>query len=247
MQWLILFTLCFAAFSANSKAQEHSVEQLLNIEIATYQLSSAFSAYVLFTGSPKFSQKLEDIIKITAPILADANTDYPGIAAKWQESLSYIERNKELVFDADDHRLIIGFATSQNQLYQLIGDKKQSIIQANPEVSALSPALDEYLNIRVSFERLVALYMAISGSSAGFVHSDTSIEENVSDFSSRIEKITTKDADFQRLNVKWRFIKGNMIKDPGQTSPFITLHTAGDIRTTLQRMYKYELVTGSNF
>ena len=243
MQWIILFSLCIATFSANSKAQEHSIEQLLNIEIAAYQVSSAFSAYVLFTGLPKFNQHLEHIIETTSPILASANTAYPDIAEKWQESFSFIERNKELVFDADDHRLIIGLSTTQNQLYKLIDDKKQSIAQHSPEVPTLSPALDEYLNIRVSFERLVALYMAISGSSAGFVHSDMSIEENVSNFESNIESITNKDANFQRLNVKWKFIKGNMVKNPGQTSPFITLHTAADIRKILQKMNNTELVT----
>lgn len=242
MQWIILFSLCIATFSANSKAQEQPTEQLLNIEIAAYQLSSAFSAYVLFTGLPKFDRKLESLIETTSPILASAYTAYPDIAEKWQESLNFIVRSKALVFDEDDHRLIIGLSTSQNQLYHLIDVKKQSMTQHRSEASALSPTLDEYLNIRVSFERLVALYMAISGSSAGFVHSDTSIEENVSDFSSQIENITYKGADFDRLNVKWKFIKGNMIKDPGQTSPFITLHTAIDIRKTLQRIYKSELV-----
>lgn len=242
MPWLILFSLCLAIFSANSKAQEQSIEQLLTIEIAAYQVSSAFSAYVLFTGSPKFSQKLESVLETTGPILTKTNTAYPKIAEKLQESLDFIERNKELVFEADDHRLIIGLSTSQNQLYHLINDKKQSTAQHSPK----APALDEYLNVSVSFERLVALYMAISASSAGFVSSDTTIEENVIAFTENIENITNKDADFQRLNVKWKFIKGNMIKDPGQTSPFITLHTAGDMREILQRMYKSELVTVSS-
>ena len=246
MQWIILFSLCIATFSANSKAQEHYEEELLNIEIATYQVSSAFSAYVLFTGLPKFNQQLESILETTRPVLANAKTSYPDIAEKWQESFSFIERNKELVFDADDHRLIIGLSTTQNQLYQLIDDKKQSIAQHRLETPTLSPALDEYLNIRVSFEKLVALYMAISGSSAGFVHSDMSIEENVSNFESNIASITNKDANFQRLNVKWKFIKGNMVKNPGQTSPFITLHTAADIREILQQMYNIELVTSVN-
>jgi hypothetical protein len=246
MPWLILFSLCLAIFSANSKAQEQSIEQLLTIEIAAYQVSSAFSAYVLFAGSPKFSQQLESALETTGPILTKTNTTYPKITEKLQESLGFIERNKELVFEADDHRLIIGLSTSQNQLYQLINDKKQSTAQHSPKAPVLSPVLDEYLNVSVSFERVVALYMAISASSAGFVSSDTTIEENVIAFTASIESITNKDADFQRLNVKWKFIKGNMIKDPGQTSPFITLHTAGDMREILQRMYQVKLVTVSS-
>jgi hypothetical protein len=235
MPWLILFSLCLAIFSANSKAQEQSIEQLLTIEIAAYQVSSAFSAYVLFAGSPKFSQQLESVLETTGPILTKTNTTYPKIAEKLQESLGFIERNKELVFEADDHRLIIGFSTSQNQLYQLINDKKQSTAQRSPKAPALSPALDEYLNVSVSFERLVALYMAISASSAGFVSSDTTIEENVIAFTASIENITNKNINSQRLNLKWKFVKNNMMKEPGQTSPFITLHTATDIRKMLQR------------
>jgi len=233
MQWLILISLCFATFSANSKVQEHPQEQLLNIEIAAYQLSSAFSAYVLFSGSPKFSQKLESIIETNSPILTNANTTYPEITEKWQESLNFIDRNKELVFNDDDNRLIIGLFTTQNQLYQLIYRHKQAIAQNSPEAE-LSPVLDEYLNTRVSFERVMAQYIANSASSAGFVHNDTSIEDNVADFSSRIGNLTNKNINSQRLNLKWKFVKNNMMKEPGQTSPFITLHTATVIRKILQ-------------
>jgi hypothetical protein len=236
MQWLILLSLCFATFNANSKAQEDPTEQLLKLEIAAYQLSSAFSSYVLFTGLPKYSQKLESIINTTSPILANAKPTYPSIFEKWQGSLSFIENNKALVFSSDDHRLIIGFSTFQNPLYQLIDEKKQSTAP-----NTLAPALNEYLNTRVSFERVIAQYTAFSASSAGFVHSDTSIEENISDFSAHIKNITNKDADFQRLSLKWNFIKKNMLKSPGQTSPFVTLHTAIDIRETLQRIYSDEL------
>jgi len=243
MQWIILFSLCIATFSANSKAQEHSIEQLLNIEIATYQLSSAFSAYVLFTGIPKYDQGLEKVIATTNPILANAQSNYPGIVDKWQESLGYIERSKELVFSPDDHRLIIGISAYLNPLYQQIELNKQSITQGNKTSAPLPPALEEYLTIRISFERAIAQYTAFSASSAGFVHSDISLEDNVNTFSSQIESIKNKGEEYQRLNMKWNFIKSNMLKNPGETSPFITLHTAIDMRKTLQRIYKNDFVT----
>jgi hypothetical protein len=247
MPWLILFSLCIATFSANSKAQEHPVEQLLKLEIAAYQLSSAFSEYVLFTGASRFSQKLESTIEATAPILTRAKSTYPNIADKLQASLSFIENKKELVYSPDDHRLIIGLATFQNPLYQLINDKKLSLLQDKSKAPTLSPTLHEYLNTRISFERVVAQYISISASSAGFVVSDISIEENVDAFSSRIKNMTNKGAGYQRLNVKWKFIKSNMLKNPGQTSPFITMRTAVDIRKILQSLYKNSLVTNSNF
>ena len=168
MQWIILFSLCIAAFSANSKAQEHPTEQLLKVEIAVYQLSSAFSAYVLFTGSPKYDQELDNIITTNKPILTNTKANFPNIAKQWQESLDFIERSKELVFSPDDHRLIIGFATFQNPLYQLIEQKKQSVSQNNLNSPVLSPVLEEYLTTRVSFERVVAQYIALSASSAAF-------------------------------------------------------------------------------
>lgn len=244
MPWIILFSLCIAMFSVNSKAQEQPAEQLLNIEVATYQLSSAFSAYVLFTGSPKYDQELKNVIATNEPILNNAKESFPTIAKQWQESLAFIERSKELVFSPDDHRLIIGFATFQNPLYQLIEQKKQSINQDN---SALSPDLEEYLITRASFERVVAQYIALSASSAGFVVSDVSIEENVNIFSTRIENIANQDDDVQRLKMKWNFIKSNMLKNPGQTSPFITMRTAIDIRKLLQQIYSNEAIANSTF
>ena len=248
MQWLVLLTLCFATFSASSKTQDHSTEQLLHIEIAAYQLSSAFSAYVLFTGSSKFSQNLENIIDMTGPMLANAHTSYPEISKQWQVSLNFIANNKALVFDDDyDHRLVVSFASAQNLLYQMIDDKKQLISQTKPKGSPLSPALEEYLNTRLSFERVVAQYIANAASSSGFAHSDVSIEENVSTFTSHIENYTINYAEFQRLNLKWKFVKKNMLKNPGQTSPFITLHTVTDIREIFKNRYNSEFVTNSDF
>ena len=248
MPWFILLSLCIAIFSANSKAQEHPAEQLLNIEIAAYQLSSAFSAYVLFTGLPQHSQKLERVVNATNPIMTNAKARYPDIAKQLQESLNYIEEKKELVFSPDDHRLIIGFATYQNPLYQLIDQRKKTAAKdSSKSLDPLPAALEENLITRISFERVIAQYIAISASSAGFVVSDTSIEENVNIFSSRLENITNEIHDVKRVKMKWRFIKTNMLKKPGQTSPFITMRTAVDIRKILQRIYKSELVTDSEF
>lgn len=247
MPWIILFSLCIAMFSVNSKAQEQPAEQLLNIEVATYQLSSAFSAYVLFVGSPKYDKELNSTIEKAGPILANAKTNLPDIAKKWQESLDFIERSKELVFSPDDHRLIIGFATFQNPLYQLIEQKKQSISQNSSSSLVVAPALEEYLITRVSFERVVAQYIALSASSAGFVVSDISIEENVNTFSMQLANVENKGEDHQRLLMKWNFIKSNMLKNPGQTSPFITMRTAIDIRKLLQQVYQDPLLTDSNF
>ncbi len=241
MPWLALFSLCIAIFSANSKAQEHSIEQLLNIEIAAYQVSSAFSAYVLFTGLPQYSQKLENIVETTRPLLTDAQSTYPDIVDKFQQSLSFIEDKKALVFSPDDHRLIIGFATYQNPLYQQLEEVKQSTSQQK-NTDVLPPALAEFLITRISFERALAQYIALSASSAGFVVSDISIEENVNTFSSRLEKITRQDANVKRLKMKWKFIKTNMLKNPGETSPFITMRTAKDIRKILQQIYQGAVV-----
>lgn len=247
MPWLILFSLCIALFSATSKAQESNLEQLLKVEIAAYQLSSAFSAYVLFTGTPKFSQQLENTLSATAPILARAKTDYPNIVDKLEASLRFVEAKKELVYSPDDHRLIIGLQTYQNPLYQLIYDKKQTILQNERQTASLSPLVAEYLNTQIIFERVLAHYIAISASSAGFIVSDISIEDNVNAFSSQIENITNKGADFKRLNTKWRFIKSNMLKNPGQTSPYITMRTASDIRKTLLNIYKDARIASGDF
>jgi hypothetical protein len=247
MQWLILFTLCFTTFNANSKTQEHPLKQLLHIEIAAYQLSSAFSAYVLFTGSPKFSQKLERVIDLTGPILSNASTRYPEISKQGKVSLDFIENNKALVFDDADHRLVVSLASVQNLLYQMIDDKKQFISQNSLNTPLLLPEIEEYLNTRASFERVLAQYSANAASSSGFAHSDITIEDNVSAFTASIKNNTYNYANFRRLNLKWNFVKNNMLKNPGQTSPFITLHTATDIRQMLQDMYKSEWVTSSHF
>lgn len=240
MPWLVFFTLCFATLTANSKNQEPPVEQLLNIEIAAYQLSSSFSAYVQFNGSPKFADQLETTINNSHKIFDQTNEKYPAIFKKWQESLGFIEDKKGLVFGGEDHRLITGHAIYQNQLYKLI---QAAQINTESDPSQKLPNQHEYLNIRVSFERVIAQYIGFTGSATGFIHSDFSIEDSVAAFTNNINKITNKNSDFQRLNKKWNFIKGNITTEANHTTPFITLHTAADIRKTLQRLYKNELIS----
>lgn len=244
MPWLIIFSLFFATLTAHSKDQEQPVERLLNIEIAAYQLSSAFSAYVQFNGAPKFSNQLEVSIEASHLVFNKSKEDYPAIFKKWQQSLNFIDSSKELVFEGADHRLVTGHAIYQNQLYKLI-DTAQLEAESNTSKQAL--AQYEYLNTKATFERVIAQYISFTGSATGFIHSDISIEESVKAFSSRIEIIPNKNADFKRLNKKWNFIKGNMTKGSSQTTPFITLHTAADIRKTLQRIYENELITDSDF
>lgn len=242
MPWLIFFSLCFTTFNANSEDQKPPIEHLLNIEIAAYQLSSAFSAYVQFNGDPKFSRQLETTLTTNTKIFHTEKERYPAIFKKWQQSLNFVNNSKELVFDGADHRLVTGHAIHQNQLYQLI-----KAAQAHANSQAPNHDSYEYLTTRAAFERVIAQYISFTGSATGFIHSDVSIEESVADFSSHLAKIPPQNTDYQRLNKKWNFIKGNMTLSASQTTPFITLHTATDIRKTLKRIYKNELLTDNDF
>lgn len=250
MPWLIFLSLFFIPLNAHSQepspiedTSTHmaTVEKLLNIEIAAYKLSSAFSAYVQFNGEDKFSNQLESSIQDSHQAFLNTSNEFPGIYKKWQQSLSFIESSKELVFEGADHRLVTGHAIYQNQLYQLIHSAQAEANTTDQDLTF------EYLKTKVAFERVIAQYISFTGSATGFIHSDISIEESVDAFSSRIEKITNKNADFKRLNKKWKFIKGNMTAGSKQTTPFITLHTAADIRKTLKRIYNSELISTSDF
>ena len=244
MPWLIFLSLCFATFNANSQDQKPPIAHLLEIEIAAYQLSSAFSAYVQFNGDPKFSRQLETTISANHEVFNTAKESYPSIFKKWQQSLKFIDNSKALVFDGADHRLVTGHAIHQNQLYKLI---KAAQLNANTNTPNSTPNQYEYLVTRAAFERVIAQYISFTGSATGFIHSDISIEESVNAFSSRLDKIPSENASYQRLNKKWNFIKGNMTVSTSRTTPFITLHTAADIRKTLRRIYQNTLVTESDF
>ncbi len=247
MPWLILFSLCIGLFSINSNAQDRPLEQLLKLEIASYQLSSAFSAYVLFTGTPKFSERLASTVQSLQPIITRAKSSYPNIADKLRASLNYIEEKKELVYSPDDHRLIIGLATYQNPLYQVIKDKKHTLLKKNAKTAEHLTSFNESLLTQISFERVLAQYIALSASSAGFVVSDVSIEDNVNAFSTSLNNMSNQGREHQRLKVKWRFIKSNMLKNPGETSPYITMRTAEDIRKLLTSIYQDTRLSDSRF
>lgn len=240
----ILF-FCFLLLAANvySESKKSTLEHLLEIEIAAFQLSSAFSAYVQFNGSPKFSEQLESTIKSNQQVFNPVRSGYPNIYKKWHQSLDFVNESRDLVFDGADRRLVTGHAIYQNQLYKLIEE-------AQKKTESIAPAANrryQYLATKSAFERVIAQYISFTGSATGFIHSDVSIEESVAEFSNKVESISNKNADFQRLNKKWNFIKGNMTTEASQTTPFITLHTAADIRRTIERIYKNEIISSSDF
>lgn len=224
----------------SSESDVNAIKNLLNIEISAYQLSGAFSAYVLFDGAPKFSRKLESTLTASQQVFENTKATQPNIYKQWQKSINFINENKNRVFDGTDNRLIVGLAIHQNQLYQLI--EAAHLVRSNNKFTD-NMAKHEYLEASLCFERVIAQYIGFSGSGMGVIHSNISIEDNVSAFNDAVINISNKNAEYQRLLKKWNFIKGNIVSASSQTAPFITLHTANGIRESLQRIFKDELLS----
>lgn len=243
----VLFYLVAQSAAANDSTSEsdvRAIKNLLNIEISAYQLSSAFSAYVLFDGAPKFSKKLERTLTTSQQAFAKSKTELPKIFQQWQKSINFINENKNRVFDGTDNRLIVGLAIHQNQLYQLI---EAAHLEISNHKFTDNMAQHAYLEASLCFERVIAQYIGFSGSGMGVIHSNISIEDNVNAFNDAVLNITNKNADYQKLLKKWNFIKGNIVSSSSQIAPFITLHTANSIRKTLQSIYKEEWLSNNHF
>ena len=225
MRLLVAF-MVFAAslFPASAWSDNHS-DNLIRAEIAAYQLSSAFSAFVFFEGAPRFSKELRRARQQGDQMMQIISERYPQIQQQWQQASGFTAEKEDTVFDGADMRLEIGLSVYQNELYRQINLAKQQseLIASN------------YLQARLKLEKILAQYM-YSAVSAGAYNSENNIDEDAQLLSEMITRLPDHASLRNKLTRKWSFIKTKVLATKEQVAPFLTLHTANDIRKLLAAM-----------
>lgn len=221
---LLLPLLCLSVI-ANATPRE----SLLKAEIGGYQVSTAFSAYIYFEGGPKFKKQLHQAINLENEHITEL-TNFTNVQQQWQAAANFLRDNETDAADGTDRRLDTALAVHMNELYRLI----RAELANQPEGIS-----SDYLATRLQFEKVIAQYIGYTSTSMGVYHSDETIDESVAKFSTMLENIRNKNADYQTLLNKWNFIKKGMIA--GTSAPFVTLHTAQKIRQLLAKVYGEKL------
>lgn len=222
----IIYLLCL--FGTTVHASE-SRDQLLQIKAAAYQVSAAFSAYVFFEGAPRFQRQLNEAITEGSTLLAGNSVD-KNIRSQWQKSILFIRENEQYVFAGEDRRLETSLNVLQNELYVLID-------QELTKEDAATLKTPDYFYTRLKFEKVMAQYMGFASTSMGVFHSDESLEDSVNNFSAVLEHADKASPDYQKLIKKWNFIKKGMLNRDAPVTPFLTLHTAAEMRRLLTGLY----------
>lgn len=225
-----LFASLMLICSANSVADAQE-NNLLKIKASAYQVSAAFSALVFFEGSPKFSAQMNAAIEQGTQLVNANKNTFPKVNQRWNKSIQFIRDNEQYVYAGEDRRLETSLTVLQNELYLVLDQKIAESDDAQR---------DAYLFATLKLEKVLAQYMGFASASMGVFHSDEPLEESVMNFDNLLKTAPVQEVAYQRLMKNWNFIKRGMLNQGGPSTPFLTLHTGGEIRKLLGAVYGIE-------
>lgn len=220
---ILTLTLLLSTSLASALTEQPNITQL---EIASYRLSSQFSAFVFFEGDDRYRQQLVDSRKNISQQITELGLI--PISDAWQACNEFVTEKEQHVFDGTDQRLQIKFNIHNNQVYRAIEQlKSENKLPSNTtQVSLLT----------LQLEKILAVYMASISSNMGGIYTGQSLPEMTEDFSQQISQLKNQKQLQGKLLRKWNFIKKNLVDTEQQAAPYITLYTIDNIRKILQQM-----------
>jgi len=239
MRIITFFLLaCVSILSWSQESGTHSGSDypLLNFEISSHQLSSAFSAFIYFEGGDKHLRNINQALTNTEAQLQALTIKNAGLEKAWADAKAHVERYEGHVFNGFDMSLEGGWSLVQNAMQAEILALKQT----NPvSDEAKQGQIYLLLSFRLSLEELLAQYMSIANSTTGgygVSRGELSIEDRVAMTEDLLQKLKSSGANVDAINRKWQYIKKTILAYNSNIAPFVVIHTVDTIRKQSARL-----------
>lgn len=216
MRYLITFLLIY--FSAVSYADNEYEE----LELLSYRMSSAFSAFVFFEGQQEYLQQAQQFLDEGNALLKQADEKHPELQRIWQQATDFITQHGT------------SYATGVNNsreanwvlLSQDIHAKLSSINQSNYS--------SERIRLQLEMEQILALYMKfINAASGGYGISQAEI--TIDDRVKKVSEILQGDSfTNNRLKRKWNYIQHTLLSYNSNAAPYIVMKVFDDMRKIIR-------------
>lgn len=218
MRYLAVLLLSLTALFA--KADTNELEQL---ELLSYRLSSSFACYIFFEGQQDYLDRAKQNLAHGSELLKQLEGQQPDIHSLWHQAEDFIENNTNRSFGGTDATLEAGWS-----LMTLDLQEKISALNNNTYSS-------DATRLQIEMEQVLVHYMKFANSSFGgygVSRSEKSLEERVAATDEMIQKYFS---DNRRLKNKWGFIRKTLLAYNERTSPYIVFRTFSDMRNLIRR------------
>jgi hypothetical protein len=214
--------------SSQVQAQQTS---LIEVKLATLQVSSSYSAFVYFQGDTRNLKRLQTALDKGNEVLTSLNVPSSELHKKWQQSIEHINSIKAYQFDGSDIGHDVKWSLLQKdlnaELVKLEGTSKEA---------AGSDSTFELLTLQLKMENLLSQYMTFSNAitgSYGSIRNEIPFEQQVENITTGLASFEVNNKNINKVRSKWKYIKKTLLAYNSNVAPFVVLHTYDKIRSEI--------------
>jgi hypothetical protein len=204
---------------------------LIEVKLATLQLSSAYSAFVYFQGDKRNLKRLQAALDKGNEALTSLNVPSSNLHKKWQKSIEHINSIQAVQFDGSD----IGHDVKWSLLQKDLNAELAKLESASKEVTAVD-SIFELLTLQLKMENLLSQYMTFSNAitgSYGSIRNEIPFEQQVENITTGLASFEVNNENINKVRSKWKYIKKTLLAYNSNVAPFVVLHTYDKIRSEI--------------
>ena len=221
-------TLFIFWLSSQVQAQQ---TPLIEVKLATLQLSSAYSAFVYFQGDKRNVKRLQTALGKGNEALTSLNVPSSNLHKKWQQSIEHINSIQAYQFDGSD----IGHDVKWSLLQKDLNVELAKLESESKEV-AENNSTYELLTLQLKMENLLSQYMTFSNAitgSYGSIRNEIPFEQQVENITTGLASFEVNNENINKVRSKWKYIKKTLLAYNSNVAPFVVLHTYDKIRSEI--------------
>jgi len=210
--------LAIALLSLMASLSHATTNELQQLELLSYRLSSSFATFIFFEGQQEYLQQAKQHLAEGSELLTTIPDQHPQIHRKWNEAETFISDNTDRSFEGFDMTLEAGWSLLTLNL-------QEKIAELNPRQQASAA-----FKLQLEFEQILVHYMKFANSTAGG-YGVSRASDTIEDKVARAEAIINQDFSKNiRLKRKWKYIKKTILAYNSNTAPYIVMRVFDDMR-----------------
>lgn len=216
MRYLITFFLIY--FSACSYADKEYEE----LELLSYRMSSAFSAFIFFEGQQEYLDQAQQFLNAGNVLLKQTDEAHPELQKIWEQAVKFITQHGK--------SYATGVNNSREANWVLISQDIHSTLSRINNNNYSS----EKIRLQLEMEQILALYMKfINAASGGYGISQAEI--TIDDRVKKVSDILQKESfNNRQLKRKWNYIKRTLLSYNTNAAPYIVMKVFDDMREIIR-------------
>lgn len=213
----------------HSKAQS---AELLEVKLATLQLSSSYSAFVYFQGDHRNLKRLQTALSKGNDALTSLNVPSTDLQQKWQKSVQFVNAIQQYQFDGSD----VGLDVKWSLLLKDLNEELSTFEDKSSNKKGVDAKMGLLL-LQLKMENILSQYMTFSNAitgSYGSIRNEIPFEQQVENITTGLASFEGDNENINKVRSKWKYIKKTLLAYNSNVAPFVVLHTYDKIRSEIR-------------